>query len=214
LVQQAVDEAPLMVRVAATNNKLGSGMLNEQTLAEAETILSDARAQEDRVSSFEILKSLSRMSYGLQDFEASAAYAREALDIVPNAVDVINDLTFVLAKHLDRMDEAVPLAERALASNPSDANILDTIGFVFLESGRLDDAIRTLNRAAAAARNESQSVPANVHLAQAYLRSGDRTSAQEHLNRARRALPQASPIVQNSYTADIRQLESSLASGG
>lgn len=205
---------PLIVQVASVNNKLGSGLLNQQTLSEGEAVLSNARAQGDQLAEFEILKTLSRMTYGLTDFQSSEEYARAALDIFPQAIDINNDLAFVLAKHLGRVEEAIPFAERALASNPTDANILDTIGFVFLESGRNEDAIRTLNRAVAAARTDTERVPANVHLAQAYLAAGERGRAEGHLERAERALRGASAIVQNTYSEDVIKLRLELENAG
>lgn len=213
-LEMQAGETPIMVSLASINNKAGKGLLNNQTLSEAESLLSNARAQDDSFAAFQVLRTLSRMAYGLEAYEEAERYSRESLDINPNALDAINDLAFVLAKHLDRVEDAVPLADQALAANPTDPNVLDTIGFVFLESGRIQDAIRTLNRAVAAAQTDTDRVPANVHLAQAYFADGNTSSASNHLERARRALENASPIIRTTYQQDIAELESALQGAG
>lgn len=63
--------------------------------------------------------------------EAEAAY-REALKIDPEDVRIMNNLAFVLASQKVKLDEALKLAERAVAKDGNRASLYDTLGVVYL----------------------------------------------------------------------------------
>ena len=72
---------------------------------------------------------------------------RLALALDPKAGIVQNDLAFTLAM-LDRsLDEAAGLALDALEGDPANASYLDTLGWVYVRQGRLDEAIVELRHA-------------------------------------------------------------------
>ncbi len=71
--------------------------------------------------------------------------------------------------------------EEFLASHPSSAAALNTLGGLYYETGQLGEAIRRLE---AAARLEPNRAPIFLNLGRAYARAGDLQSAKRHLKRA------------------------------
>jgi len=78
--------------------------------------------------------------------EAADAY-RRILEKTPDSREAINNLAYVLCDRLDRPQEALPYAERAVGLAPDDASVLDTLGWVQFKVGQVDQGNRTLRRA-------------------------------------------------------------------
>ena len=70
----------------------------------------------------------------------SHEYLRQILELKPNDPDALNALGYTLADRTDRYEEALSLIENALAQKPESAAILDSMGWVLLKLGRLDEA--------------------------------------------------------------------------
>lgn len=81
------------------------------------------------------------------DIAAAEADFRSILSLDPDNVSALNALGYTLADHTDRYDEAYDLILRALAFRPDDAAIIDSHGWVLFRLGRLEDALRELERA-------------------------------------------------------------------
>ena len=95
----------------------------------------------------------------------ATAYYRDALRVQPDFVSALTDLAWILASaepvEKARADEAVKLAERAATLTSFDnAIVLDTLGASYFAAGRVDDAIRTAERAVGVAdrHGETQAV--------------------------------------------------------
>ncbi len=71
--------------------------------------------------------------------EAEAAY-REALKIDPDDVRIMNNLAYALAGQKVKLDEALKLAERAVAKDGNRASLYDTLGMVNLARNDLKAA--------------------------------------------------------------------------
>ncbi|MEM6852870.1 MAG: tetratricopeptide repeat protein [Planctomycetota bacterium] len=110
---------------------------------------------------------------------ARDAYVR-LLEVDPNNVEVLNNLAFILASHLGKPEEALPMAKRAVEQAPNNAEILDTLGWTYYQVGDTNNARATLERSIRA-----RPLPANtLHLGRIYLETGD-------LRRARPLLEQS-----------------------
>lgn len=66
---------------------------------------------------------------------------RAILAINPDSIDALNALGYTLADQTDRFDEALSLIEKALAGAPDSPAILDSMGWVLVKLGRLDEAL-------------------------------------------------------------------------
>lgn len=81
------------------------------------------------------------------DLPAAGRAYREALRIDPKQANANNNLAMVLAQTDGDLDEAVRLAERAIVAVPTEPNYYDTLAFVHLRAGRVEDAERAIQQA-------------------------------------------------------------------
>ena len=80
------------------------------------------------------------------DLASAAQHLQRALDLEPGNPDIINDAA-VLARYLDRLDEAVALQEFVIDRDPLTPTGHARLGLNYLWAGRLDDAIASLRTA-------------------------------------------------------------------
>lgn len=79
-----------------------------------------------------------------------AAMERDLRDILsrePDNATALNALGYTLANRTDRHDEALALITRALALEPNEPAILDSMGWVLYRKGRNEEALQYLTRA-------------------------------------------------------------------
>ena len=67
----------------------------------------------------------------------------------PLDADAMNSLSYMLAEHNVRLDEAVDLARRALKLEPGNPAYLDTLGWALFKQGKIEDAAEPLGKSAA-----------------------------------------------------------------
>jgi spermidine synthase len=98
----------------------------------------------------------------------------------PDNPAALNGLASRLAE-IGRLDEALPLAERAASLQPADGATLDTYGWILHGLGRDLEALVILNRAAAVLPDHPI---VNYHLAEVLHATGDAGAARERLAKA------------------------------
>jgi tetratricopeptide (TPR) repeat protein len=72
---------------------------------------------------------------------------RAILATDPNNATALNALGYTLADRTTRYDEALKLISRALALQPNEPAILDSMGWVMFRTGRYDESVMYLSRA-------------------------------------------------------------------
>jgi len=155
---------------AARRLKLGGGAAKRDALtaymrfesrtsrgnaAGARQALEEAGAADARFTPAHILLGMHLQQEGAID-RAIEEY-RGILAYAPNQVMSLNNLAYILAVNRRAPQEALPLAERAVAISKGEPNILDTLGWIQHLLGKDDDAARSLRMAVSAA-------PDNVEL--------------------------------------------------
>ena len=90
--------------------------------------------------SVEILYTRALAFEQLGNIDGAETDLRKILDLKPNDPDAMNALGYTLADRTDRYQEAYVLIEKALEQKPESAAILDSMGWVLLKLGRLDEA--------------------------------------------------------------------------
>lgn len=101
-------------------------------------VLTEALMREPE--SVEILYTRALAYEQLNDIRGAENDLRQILELKPNDPDALNALGYTLADRTDRYEEALSLIESALAQKPESAAILDSMGWVLLKLGRLDEA--------------------------------------------------------------------------
>ena len=79
--------------------------------------------------------------------EAEQAYL-DALKLLPSNWQVLNNLAYLYATHLDRPADALTYVKQAYEQRPSSAAVVDTYGWTLAMLGRYDDAQNYLAQAA------------------------------------------------------------------
>ncbi|OGT00486.1 MAG: hypothetical protein A3F73_09090 [Gallionellales bacterium RIFCSPLOWO2_12_FULL_59_22] len=100
---------------------------------------------------------------------------RKLIQIKPDHAHAYNALGYRLLELEERIPEAVELVEKALQLAPDDAAILDSVGWGYYRSGKLDESVKLLRRAYAG--NPDPEVAA--HLGEALWLHGDREEARK-----------------------------------
>lgn len=86
--------------------------------------------------------------YSLQDKPSDAEHdLRAILAIDPNNSNALNALGFTLANQPHRVNEALPLLQKALTLNPGNPAYMDSLGWLLFKLGRNQEAISMLDKA-------------------------------------------------------------------
>lgn len=112
--------------------------------------------------------------------EAEADF-RAALELNPNQPGVLNYLGYSMVERDINLDEALDMIERAVAAQPQNGAIVDSLGWVLYQFGQYDDAVVHLENAASLLAVDPI---INDHLGDAYWAVGRQTEAHFQWNRA------------------------------
>lgn len=111
----------------------------------------------------------------IDKFAESEKWLRKLIKIKPDDAQAYNALGFSLLERNERIPEAVVLVEKALQLAPDDAAIIDSVGWGYYRSGKLDESIEFLRRAFAG--NPDPEVAA--HLGEVLWVNGDQAEAKK-----------------------------------
>ncbi len=115
------------------------------------------------------------------DWPSAQADLAHAVQLAPDQPAVLNYLAYAWAERRENLPRAREMLERAVAINPNDGSIVDSLGWVMLRQGDTADAVRQLERAV---ELEPEDPVINGHLGDAYLAAGRRREAEFQWRRA------------------------------
>lgn len=149
---------------------------------------------------------LGSMHDRLGDHSATIAEMKKVLEIDSNHVQALNYLAYTYAEQNMELDEAESMARRALAMQPDDGYILDTVGWVMFKKGRNEVAIRYLE---AAHRAKGDEAIIAEHLGDAYFRDQLLEKARGMYKRATELESDSSKAskIRTKLTATERQMQ-------
>lgn len=108
-------------------------------------------------------------------YEIAEQLLRKLIQLKPDYAQAYNALGYSLLERNERIPEALELVEKALQLAPGDAAIMDSVGWGYYRSGRLDESVNMLRRAFAA--NPDPEVAS--HLGEALWMRGDKDEARK-----------------------------------
>ena len=117
----------------------------------------------------------------LDEWPAAEADFRAALALNPDHPQVLNYLGYSMVERGINMDEALSMIKTAVAAEPRNGAIVDSLGWVLFQRGRYTEAVGHLENAAALLPIDPV---INDHLGDAYWAVGRLTEAQFQWNRA------------------------------
>ena len=121
--------------------------------------------------------------------EKADYYYKQALEIDPNFAPAANNLAWSYAAHGGNLDEAMDLAERAHGKMLNNPAITDTLGWIYYKKGLYLKAIGLFQEAL---KQAPQAIAIRYHLANAYLKKGEKGLAKKELETVIKT-PLASP---------------------
>ena len=95
----------------------------------------------------EFLYSKAMVAAGMEDFATTESSLRELLKLSPDYTDALNALGYTLADMNKNLPEAEALLNRALAAEPDNAAILDSMGWLRYRQGRAEESLKLIERA-------------------------------------------------------------------
>lgn len=109
----------------------------------------------------------------LKRFEDMEQLLRKVIALAPDNAGAYNALGYSFAERNIKLPEARKLIEQALALRPTDAYIVDSLGWVTFREGSLDEARKLLTQA----YNSRQDAEIAAHLGEVLWQQGDREGA-------------------------------------
>jgi tetratricopeptide (TPR) repeat protein len=82
-----------------------------------------------------------------KDWAPAEADFRKALDLNPTQPQVLNYLGYGLIDRGEKLDEALGMIEKAVAGDPEQGYIIDSLAWAFFKLGRYDEALEPMERA-------------------------------------------------------------------
>lgn len=125
------------------------------------------------------------------DFAAAEATLREILRESPDNPIALNNLGYFLLERNERLEEALELIKKAVASDPTNPSFLDSLGWAHFKLGNLEEAEKYLRDAIGF---DSSSATIHEHLGDVLEKQGKSTQAKTHWQRALELSTDASAI--------------------
>jgi Flp pilus assembly protein TadD len=122
---------------------------------------------------------------------------RKALELSPDSVMLMNNLAYLVGDSGGNLDEALTLVQKALQKAPGQANLIDTLGWIYLKKSWDDSALQIF-------RDLTEKYPSNptfrYHFGMALLVKGDKATAKAEF-RSGLARKPSGEVRQNIETA-------------
>ena len=155
----------------------------------------------DRPRNTQIQSMVAWAAYYNDEEELAVDYMRAVLDVRPQDPSALNFIGYSYAERGIHLEEAEQLVLAALQIRPDDANIQDSLGWVYFKVGNYEDAIYWLELAVSSMPDSAVILD---HLADAYRAHGDVGLALENY---RLALPLADDDLASQIQTKIDELE-------
>lgn len=149
---------------------------------EADKLLQDSLAKFPK--DIALLLYAGDVAIGAGQYDRAAEQLKKVLDAQPNNVYALNNMGWALHQRKD--PKAVTYVEQALKLKPEHPSILDTYGVILKDSGHLDRAVQTLQKASSLAPGDNE---IRFHYASALLAAGQKEEARRELDSLKRLGP-------------------------
>ena len=115
------------------------------------------------------------------EYDKAIERYRRLQEITPNNPIVLNNLAYALAVRKNKVEEALPLAQKAYELGKGISNVSDTLGWIYHLAGQNEKAAEFLEEAARAGSSNAQM---HLHFAIVSAETGNELAAEVALQRA------------------------------
>jgi Flp pilus assembly protein TadD len=187
--QKQADQALAALPVTTTQEQVDKAQIEAQVwrerknIARSLTVLGAAIEKLPAEADLYYDRSLYRDLAG--DIAGAEADLRQFLTLSPNSVNGLNALGYILANRTNRYAEADTLLSQALAQQPGNPVILDSMGWLRFKQGKLSEAVSLLERA----YKQMPDAEVAAHLAEVLWQKGDKARAKQLVTDALQTQP-------------------------
>lgn len=135
----------------------------------------------------------------LNNEAAAEVDLRAILAANPNHPATLNALGYGMSKNPARLAEAKVYVEQALKLAPDDPSIMDSLGWIYLQQGKLNEALKLLKQAYSRLADPE----IGAHLGEALWRKGDKAEAKAIWRQIRAEHPNSEPLRQTLQRLNI-----------
>ena len=165
----------------------GNSLLaQERPQSEVRPLLERAASADPRMTAVQL--TLAELADSRGDVDEMLARYRAVLGVDGKNVVALNNLAYALAERRKQFDQALPLAERALALAPESPTVADTVGWIHFLRGDFEKAKSLMDRALAGGPD---SVDILIHASAVAVALKDIAEARSLLDRAVKVDPKA-----------------------
>ena len=175
-LQQSPDEERLHDANVQLHLILAQDAVEEERYGEADRVLNRALNSYPGNPSVRYARALLFQERGR--LRRSATALEQLVEDYPEDAGFLNALGYLLTDELGRHDEALPLLRRALAAEPDNPAIIDSMGWVLFHLGELESALDYLERAFALFPDPEVA----AHIVDTHWALGNRKQAMQLLN--------------------------------
>ena len=178
---QLAEARQLLQQARATDNqqRVQLVMVEAQLLREANQFDEAYRvlnqALEKRPNDIDLLYETAMMADKIGKPDVFEQLMRTLIKIKPDHAQAYNALGYGMLERNERIPEAMQLVEKALQLAPDDAAIMDSVGWGYYRSGKLDESVKMLRRAFAGNANPEIA----AHLGEVLWVRGDKDEAKK-----------------------------------
>lgn len=145
-----------------------------------EKAVAELKALADKTQNIRALMQLGMLHSSLKQFEAARTDYERALASNPKFAPALNNLAFLYAEKLGKLDMAYDLAKRARDSDPENPDTADTLGWILYRRGDYHGALVLVQECALKAPNN---VTAQYHLGVIHYMLGEEDLARQAFQR-------------------------------
>lgn len=154
-------------------------------------------------------RQLGRIQFQSGNYDEAEKAFLGGLEHAPEDLEFNNNLAYVRSEFLGDFEGAIEPARTAANAAPQNANILDTLGWVYFNAGRLQEAQQALQSARQYATSPVEYIAIEMHLSEVFLAKDDRAQAVRLYQSARDRLSDA-PGLTSLYGEDLESLRERL----
>lgn len=200
-LEQAAAKTPGIEPAVFKMMARAQALLARRDQAGARRALEQAIAIDDRLPEPNL--TLAGMYEAGREYDKAIERYRRVHELAPDNLVVLNNLAYALAVRKNRVQEAIPLAEKAYNLGGKVPNIADTLGWIYHLAGQSAKAVQLLREAAKGAPRNAE---IHLHLAIAAEATGDGETARTALRQALKIDPSF------AKREEVRELQSAVGS--
>lgn len=195
---------PPLLQVMEVPFRQAAGEPLSKLVGELEPFVQELK--DDPLGLTEVYRALNQLYYAMEQWEKSLDACKKGLEINPKDVEFNNNAAYTLSKYMNKHEEALPFAQKAAATAGKASPVLDTLGQIYFQLKKYDEAVKNLQLAIDNARGPDELLAANIHMAQTCVAMKNLPAARRAYDKAKEAAAKMPDASRQAFKADLDSL--------